>query len=174
VTAVAVKTSDALGPVRAALLAHARADAAAEVGRAEEAARAILQEAGRRADAVRQEARARGEADAQAVLVATRARARREARSVVMGAQSQVVAALRARVHAGLRDLREDPAFPDIARRLEARARVLLGPEARLTPDPSGGYVAEAGGRQADLTLAAVADQVLERLGPELQSLWSR
>lgn len=173
-TALAVTATDALGPVRAALLARARTEAAAEVARAEEAARAILLDAGRRADAVRQQARARGEADAQAVLVATRARARREARSVVMGAQSEVVAALRARVHAGLQGLRDDPVYADIESRLESQARVLLGPEARLTADPSGGYVAEAGGRQVELTLAAVADRVLERLGPDLQSLWSR
>jgi hypothetical protein len=77
-------------------------------------------------------------------------------------------------VHAGLQGLRDDPAYADIERRLESQARVLLGPEVRLTPDPSGGFLAEAGGRQVELTLAAVADQVLERLGPELQSLWSR
>jgi vacuolar-type H+-ATPase subunit E/Vma4 len=173
VTALAVTAPDALGPVRAALLARARADAAAEVSRAEEEARSVQQDADRRADAVRQEARARGEADAQAVLVATRARARREARSVVLGAQSAVMAALRARVHAGLRGLRDDPAYADIERRLESQARVLLGPEARLTPAPSGGFLAEAGGRQVELTLAAVADRLLEELGPELQSLWS-
>jgi vacuolar-type H+-ATPase subunit E/Vma4 len=173
-TALAVLAPDALGPVRAALIARARAVATAEVSGAEEEARAILQDADRRADAVREEARVRGEADAQAVLVATRARARREARSVVLAAQSEVAVALRARVHAGLRALRDDPDYAEIENRLESQARGLLGPEARLTPDPSGGFLAEAGGRQVELTLAAVADQVLERLGPELQSLWSR
>ena len=173
-TTLAVTAPDALGPVRAALLDRARADAATEVARAEEEARVILQEAERRADAVREEARTRGEADSQAVLVATRARARREARSVVLGAQSEVAGALCARVHAGLPGLRDDPAFADVERRLESQARELLGPEARLTPDPSGGFVAEAGGRRMELTLAAVADRLIERLGPELQSLWSR
>jgi vacuolar-type H+-ATPase subunit E/Vma4 len=174
VTSLAVAVPDALAPVRDALLADAHADAAAEVARAEEEAGAVLQEAGRRADAVRQEARARGEADAHAVLVATRARVRREARSVVLAAQSSVVAALRDRVHAGLEQLRDDPAFAEIERRLEAQARVLLGPDASLTPDPSGGFLAESAGRRVELTLDAVADRLLARLGPELQSLWSR
>jgi vacuolar-type H+-ATPase subunit E/Vma4 len=174
VTALVATDTDALGPVRAALLARARADAAAEVSRAEEEARAIVHEAERRAAAVREEARARGEADAHAVLVAIRARSRREARSVVLRAQSEVVAALRDRVHAGLLGLRGDPAFADMESRLESQARVLLGPDVRLTKDPSGGFVAESGGRRAELTLAAVADRLLDRLGPELQSLWSR
>jgi hypothetical protein len=43
-----------------------------------------------------------------------------------------------------------------------------------LTKDPSGGFLAEAAGRRAELTLAAVADRLLDRLGPELQGLWSR
>jgi vacuolar-type H+-ATPase subunit H len=174
VTALALTATDALGPVRDALLARAGADAAAEVAGAEEEARATLQEAGRRADAVRQEARARGEADAHAVLVAMRARSRREARSVVLGAQSDVAAALRDRVHAGLQDLRRDPAFADLESRLESQARALLGPHVRLTKAPSGGFLAEAAGRRAELTLAAVADRLLDRLGPELQSLWAR
>jgi vacuolar-type H+-ATPase subunit E/Vma4 len=173
-TAHATAATDALGPVRDALLARARADAAAEVARAEEDARRTVQEAGRRADAVRAEARARGEADAHAVLTATSARCRREARSVVLGAQRAVSAALRERVHAGLPRLREDPAFPAMERRLEAQARELLGPDARLTRHPSGGFLAESRGRRAELTLAAVADRELDRLGPELQSLWSR
>lgn len=173
-TSLAVTVPDALGPVRDALLARARADVAAEVARAEEEARAILQQAGRRADVVRQEARSRGEADAHAVLVATRTHARREARSVVLAAQSEVVAALHDRVHAGIGHLRDDPAFAEIERRLEAQARVLLGPEVRLTPDPSGGFLAELSGRRAELTLDAVAERLLERLGPELQSLWTR
>jgi vacuolar-type H+-ATPase subunit E/Vma4 len=174
VTTLAATDTDALGPVRAALLARARADAAAEVSRAEEEARATVQEAERLADAVRQEARARGEADAHAVMVAMRARSRREARSVVLGAQSEVVAALRDRVHAGLQGLRDDPAYADMETKLESRARALLGPDVRLTKDPSGGFLAEAAGRRAELTLAAVADRLLDRLGPELQGLWSR
>jgi vacuolar-type H+-ATPase subunit E/Vma4 len=174
VTVLATTATDALGPVRSALLARARADAAAEVARAEAEARGTLEEAGRRADAVREEARSRGEADAHAVLVAMQARSRREARSVVLGAQSEVVAALRDRVHAGLGGLRDDPTFGDMERRLEAQARTLLGPDARLTPDPSGGFVAESAGRRAELTLAAVADRALDRLGPDLQGLWSR
>lgn len=165
---------DALRPVRDALIGRARANAAAEVARAEEEARAILEEAGRRADAVRRQARARGEADAHAEEVARRASARREARSLVLAAQSAVAATLHDRVHAGLQDLRDDPSFPEIGRRLEAQARLLLGPDVRLTPDPSGGFLAECSGRRMELTLDAVADRMLERLGPELQSLWSR
>jgi vacuolar-type H+-ATPase subunit H len=172
-TSLAVSVPDALGPVRDALLTRARADAAAEVARAEEQARAMLEDASRRADAVRQEARARGEADGHAVLVARRAQARREARSVVLGAQSAVRAALHDRVRAGIQALREDPAFAEIECRLEEQARALLGPDVRLTPDPSGGFLAESSGRRGELTLDAVADQLLERLGPEVQSLWS-
>jgi vacuolar-type H+-ATPase subunit E/Vma4 len=171
---LALPATDALGPVRDALLARARADAAAEVSRAEEEARATVQDAGRRADAIREEARVRGEADAHTVLVAMRARSRREARSVVLGAQNEVVAALRDRVHAGLRDLRDDPAFAAMEGRLESEARALLGPDVRLTRHPSGGFLAESAGRRVEVTLAAVADRLLDSLGPELESLWSR
>jgi vacuolar-type H+-ATPase subunit E/Vma4 len=160
--------------VRDALLAGARQEASALLAEADAESAARVREAEQQGEEIRDRARAEGEADARTVLVAERARARRQARAVVLAAQSEVRDELGRRVHEALARLRDDPAFPEMQGRLEAQARALLGDRARLTPHPSGGCTAEAPGRRVEVTLAAVADRELERLGPELEALWTR
>ena len=75
----------------------------------------------READAIRAEARAQGEADAAGVLVAERARARRQARAVVLAAQREAYEELRSRVRRELPLLRADPAYAAWTDRLARR-----------------------------------------------------
>ncbi|NIL53938.1 hypothetical protein HBK87_25785 [Streptomyces sp. 2BBP-J2] len=56
--------------------------------------------------------------------------------------------------------------------RLGHRARVLLGPGAEVTGHPEGGVLARAPGRRADLSLPALAERALDRLGGEVRTLW--
>ncbi|HMA47857.1 MAG TPA: hypothetical protein VKP11_11800, partial [Frankiaceae bacterium] len=67
------------------------------------------------------------------------------------------------------------PAYPRMAAALAARAVAALGDGARLDLDPAGrpGVVAEAGGRRVDLTLAALADAVVDELAGEVERLWT-
>lgn len=172
-TAVSTRVADALGPVRAAIVSRARADASALVSDARAEAAATLAAAERQASAIRQEARARGEADAVDLLGAERVRAQRQARGIVLSAQLEVQEELRGRVRAAVGALREDTDYPDLREALVRRARVLLGPDAAVTEHPSGGIVANASGRRAVLSLEVLADHVVDLLGVQLDGLWA-
>ncbi len=163
---------DPLAPVRSALLARAHADAAALLAQADDDVAAEVAQARRRADTVRADAAARGTAEAEAVMRSEMTRARREARTVLLRARRQARDRLRSEVGQRLAELRDDPAYPRIRARLEARARDSLGADAVVEEDPSGGLVARAGSRRVVYSFAALADQVLEDLGAELEGLW--
>ncbi|PFG38893.1 hypothetical protein ATJ97_1383 [Georgenia soli] len=162
---------DPLAPVRAALLEQALADAAATGARADADAEALLARARSEAEAVREAARAEGRADGLALVGAERARARREARGVVLAAQRQVFEDLTARVRDALPRLRDDPAYPAWHDRAVAQIRAALGPDAAVTKLPEGGVSAEAAGRRAVVPLAALAGRAVEAVGPE--GLWA-
>lgn len=162
-----------LTPVGAALLASARREADAVLADADDEVAAELAEAQGRADAILSEAAAQGAADAEAVMRTELLRARREARGVVLRAQEQARGRLRSEVHARLRALREDPAYPELREALAARARADLGPGAAVEDDPSGGVVATDGSRRASYSLAALADRVLDGMGGEVEGLWT-
>jgi hypothetical protein len=69
-------------------------------------------------------------------------------------------------------ELRRTTGYPGLRERLERLAGVLLGPGTEVTEHPGGGVVARAPGRWVDLSLAALADRALDRLGGEVRSLW--
>jgi vacuolar-type H+-ATPase subunit E/Vma4 len=163
---------DALAPVRAALVAKARADAGRLLAVAEQHAAVEVAAAEQRAETVLAAARARGEADARALVDAELVRARREGRALVLVAQRAAYDDLRQRVRAAVAALRDSPGYPALRRALEERARAALGPDVLLTDDPSGGFVAESGSRRAVFTLEALADEVLERGGVDVDGLW--
>jgi hypothetical protein len=160
----------ALAPVRDALLARARADAAAALADADTDAAAVLAEAREQAAALLREAREQGEREAAALRTREHARAGREARTVVLGAQRAALEELRRRGRAAARALGEDPALLD---RLRARLLADLGPDAVVRDHPDGGLVAEAPGRRVDASLGALADRALDALGVEVQGLWT-
>ncbi|MDI9914449.1 hypothetical protein [Rhodococcus sp. IEGM 1379] len=171
-TEVSSRVADALGPVRAELLANARRDADRLVKQARSDAAATLALAQMQADDSRAEARARGEADAEEILGAERGRARREARSIVLNAQREVEEDLRTRVRAAVVALIDDIDYPNMRAVLDRRARELLGPDATVLEHFSGGVVAQTRGHRAVLSLEALADYAVERLDARIAGLW--
>jgi vacuolar-type H+-ATPase subunit E/Vma4 len=164
---------DPLAPLRQALLAAAERDAALAVAAADAEAEATRRDAAQEAEAIRREARTQGEADGREVLVAERARARRRARATVLSAQGDAYSTLRDDARAAVMAVRDDPDYPALRDRLAAQATAMVGAGATVTESADGGVVAEAPGRRAALTLTALADQVLDTLGLDLETLWT-
>lgn len=169
---VATGPVEALDPVRAALLADARRDAARLRAAADAEVEAIRRRSAEECDRIRRDARARGEAEAQETLDAERARARRRSRTVVLRARGEVYQELRRRVREAAGALRGASDYPALHARLVEEARAAVGADARVTETPDG-VVAEARGHRAVLSLTAVAEDVLDRMGPDLERLWS-
>jgi vacuolar-type H+-ATPase subunit H len=164
---------DALLPVREALLARAEAEAQRLLAKVDAEADAIIARAQVEADTIRAEARAQGEADAAEVLVGQRARARRQARAVVLAAQRETYDELRSRVVRDLPALRADPAYAAWRDRRGQDVRAVLGPDAVVTEHPEGGVIGEVAGRRVAYTLTGLADRALDALGSEVEGLWS-
>ncbi|HSE72027.1 MAG TPA: hypothetical protein VLA97_14790 [Nocardioidaceae bacterium] len=172
-TAVATTRSDPLAPVRESLLSRARAEADRVLADADAGAASILDGARAEADRIVATARAEGEADAAVLVGAARARARRRARALLLAARRGTYDDLRDRVLAAAPGLCEDPAYAPWRERLVARARAELGVDAEVSEHPEGGVIALAGARRAEYTLAGLAEQAVEALGADLESLWS-
>jgi vacuolar-type H+-ATPase subunit H len=163
----------ALAPLRQAMLDRARADAAATLAPADEEAAALLTDAEREAGQLVRNASAEGAADAAAMLAADRARARRDARRIVLQAQREAYQLLQSRVREAVTGLRHDPGYPRLRDRLTEMVRAELGPGCRITEPPDGGVVGALPGRRVDRSLAALADRLVEGLGAEVQELWA-
>ncbi|MFH9348060.1 hypothetical protein [Kitasatospora sp. NPDC017646] len=162
--------SDALRPVRAELLRTARADADVILSEARRDADRTLAAARTEAEAILGRARQDGAADGRAAARQELTRARSAARNAELAARGAAYAELRRRITARLRELcQADPAYGE---RLAARARSLLGPDARVVGHPDGGVLATAPGQVVDLGLPAVTDRALERIGSDAEALW--
>ncbi|MGB8385024.1 MAG: hypothetical protein WCG47_27930 [Dermatophilaceae bacterium] len=172
-----VRTSDVqadpLFVVRAALLDHARREAAATVADADAAAATVVATARAEADALLAEARSRGEAEGAVVLAAERARAAREARGLVLAERRAAYDALRQRALDAVSALRDDPCYPALLEALRERVSRELGPDATLREHERGGIVGESGRRRVVYALDDLADGILERLGDDLDELWA-
>ncbi len=160
---------EALAPLRAALLAGARAEAARIRDAADTEAQRTLDQAHREAAELLATARAQGEADAATVLAAEAADAQRVARQVVLSAQRDVYERLRAEALEVVRHLLADP-VPRAA--LAARIRDQLGEDAAVRADPDGGLRGESGdGRSIDASAGALVDRALA--GVDGDRLWA-
>jgi hypothetical protein len=151
-----------LAPVRDALLASARADAARTTSEAEEAASATLAAARATAARIRREARAQGAASGAAAGAAERNRVRREARAEVLGAQRDAYERLLAAARRSAGQLAAEPGYPVLRRRLATAATGALGPGAALRDGDGGGVIGEAPGRRVDYSLAGFADRAVQ------------
>ena len=168
-TDLALAQVQALEPLRTALLAAARADAATRRAAADAEGRAVEDEAGGQATARRAEARRRGAADGADQLAAERSAAGRRARAVLLHAQQ--VAYDRAR-EAAVTAATELLAHPPARDRLAALVRDELGPGARVLDAPGGGLLGEApDGRRLDASAAHLVDLVLP--GLDVERLWA-
>jgi cell division septum initiation protein DivIVA len=163
----------ALEPVRAWLLAAARAQAEHLVAEAAADAERLLTGARAEADAILAEAREQGIAEGSALAVAERAHTRRLARRLVLDAERQTYEELRARSRAAVRALRQDPGYPALRERLTRLSLAAAGPDARVSEHPDGGVVAEAPGIRVDCTLDSLAERAVMALGGEVAELWA-
>lgn len=170
----ASKTGDGLAPVRDALLAAARSEAAEVSARAGQAAAETRAAARRQAAAVLDRARAEGEAAADQALAAERIRARREAHRVSLAARRRAWEQLRSQCRAAAAALAADPGYPQLSALLVEAARSRLGDGATFVVDgPEGpGVVARDAGRRVDLRLEVLADRALAHLGSRVEDLW--
>lgn len=163
----------AIAPVREALLARAHAEGADTLAGADAAASELLAGAREQAAAIRADARAAGERDAASIRAREDARSRRRARGAVLHAQAAAYEELRQRARESVRALRDDRDYPLLVDALRARALAELGPDAAVRELPTGGVLAEVAGRRLDLSLEAMADAAVERLGGDVQQLWA-
>lgn len=170
---IEVVRTDPLAPLRSALLAAAHRDADEVLAAADRSAAGALDAARSEASALRDEARARGAADAAAILAGEHAHAARESRSIVLGQRRVAHDGLRRRARDAVSELRSDPTYPALLDRLRERAREALGPGALIREHDRGGVVAEAGTRRVEYTLDGLADSCLDRLGAQVEELWS-
>jgi vacuolar-type H+-ATPase subunit E/Vma4 len=164
--------SDALGPVRAALLQAAHSDAEMLLAQARQAVASTLDDARAQAEAIVDEARRQGEADGEAATAQALIHARRTARARELAARGTAYAQLRRRATERVRQLRDGEEYPALRERLAALASELLGPGACVTEHPDGGVVATYPGRRVDLSLDALAARALDRLGADTEALW--
>ena len=166
--------ASAVGPVRAALLDHARAQGDGVVRRARQEADAVITRAQHEAQQLSARAAAEGEADAAAALATEQASTRRRARGVVLAAQASAYAMLREQVRQQVRALADDAQWPRRRTALERLAREALAPGGGavvVEPLPDG-VRATTGSRSITLTLADLADAAVDELGGEVERLW--
>jgi hypothetical protein len=163
----------ALDPVRTALLAAARVDAAGVLRQAESQRRELLERARSTAEDLVADARAAGEATATATVAVRLAQSRREARRSALAAQRELYDELRRRCRSAASALSATAEYQGLRRQLVDNARRQLGPDAVVEESPYGGIVASAGTERVDLSLPALADRALDRSGPEVTGLWT-
>jgi vacuolar-type H+-ATPase subunit E/Vma4 len=165
----------AVDTLRATFLDDVRADADRELAEADRQVAAMRAEAEERGRALVEEARREGIAAAGIVGRQDRAAARRRARAVVLTAKRELYEELCRQAKAAVRSLRDDPGYPALLERLAATVRAQLGEDAVVEVDPPGpgGVRGSSGGRHVDYTLDALAERCRERLGGGLERLWA-
>ncbi|HUZ22663.1 MAG TPA: V-type ATP synthase subunit E family protein [Streptosporangiaceae bacterium] len=163
----------ALEPVRAQLLrtaaqqaARIRADASGEAAR-------IVGRARREAGAALAQARDDGRAQAAPLAAVELSRARGQARSALLRARREASEELRGQVRAAVSALPGQPGYDELAQRLARLAGRAAGPEASLSPAPSGGVVARSPGVIVDCSLTRLADLAVDSLGGDVRGLWT-
>jgi vacuolar-type H+-ATPase subunit H len=161
----------ALGPVRAALLAHAEEQAARIVAQAREASERVVARARHEAEAAVAQARSQGEAQARPVAAAELGRSRRAARSVALEAERTAHDELAARIRAAVLALCDDPRYPRFRDRLVGLAGSIAGPQAVVTEHPGGGVVARSPGVLVDCSLPRLADLAVVAFGARISEL---
>ena len=161
-----------LGPLREALLASAREEAARIEAEASAEAEARLAAARRQAAALVEDARADGAAVGAAAAAHDGALARRRARALRLAAERDVWEELRLQAHAAARALPDRPEYEPLLEQLVAAAQRQLGGSPRLEQAPGGGVRASRNGRSVDYSLDALVERELRRLGEQVDELW--
>jgi vacuolar-type H+-ATPase subunit E/Vma4 len=166
----AQQQQEALAPVRAALLAEARAEAERALSAAHLDADATLARARAEARSILDLAADEGRADAARSIAAEHEKARRAARALELAAQRESYEELHRRVAAAVAHAFSEPGRRD---QLVAAIRAELGADAIVRDAPGGGVRGEAAGRFVDLGVRAVTGRAVDALGDEVQALWA-
>jgi len=161
----------ALGPVRAAMLRRAAAEAGEIIAAARRDASALLAAARRDAAAAVNQARADGLAQAVPLAAAERNRGHRAAREALLGAERGLRDEAEQRIRAAVLGLGDQPGYGELRDRLTAVARAAAGPGAAVSEHPAGGVVARAPGVLVDCSLPRLADRVIARLAAQIREL---
>jgi ATP synthase (E/31 kDa) subunit len=143
--------------------------------RARERAQGILKEARAQAAALIDQRRTAAERLAALEHQELLAEARAQARSMVLRAQRSVLTQATAAAHAAAGQLIGDPRYEALLEQLSADARERLsvtGRPVELVHVSTGGFVARAGTREIDCSLAAQVDRCLREMAGELERLW--
>jgi vacuolar-type H+-ATPase subunit E/Vma4 len=164
---VGATMTEALEPVRTALLVAARQHAERAEQQAITAEAELLGAAVAQADGVRRRAREQGATDAAAALSAGRTRARREARAEVLGVRRESYESLRAAALAAVGELRDDPGYPRARERMIDLVHRLLGPAAEVREGVAGGIIGTVPNRRLDLSLAGYAARAVDAVAAE-------
>lgn len=160
---------DGLAPLRAALLAQARAEADRVRGRAVHEAAALVEAARLEVDVQLAEARREGEADAQELLRLERGRLERENRTLLLHAQREAYDEL---AHAAAGSIRELLGDSTVRERLTGRLRDVLGVDAEIRETDDGGLSAHRpDGSAVDASVRALVERALA--GLDLEGLWA-
>ena len=167
------EVEQALAPVCAYLLRGAEAEASRILADARARADSILERARSDAADAAGRARAQGEADAAPVAAAERSRGRDQARSIILGAQTEAYQDLRAQVLAAAGALRTEPGYQGLLSRLVTMAARAAGPGATVTVQPEGGAVARSRDIVVDCTLPRLAGLAVDQLGDQVRELWT-
>lgn len=164
--------TDPLAAVRAALLARAIADAQRTLADADADVASMISLAEERVSRILKAAGAEVAAETAVIAGEASARARRQGRAILLGAQRTAYERFRTDAGSAVRGLRSDPGYQPMLARLTALARERLGPGTVAREHPSGGIVAENAGRRLSLTLDAAAAHAVGELDAEVQRLW--
>ncbi len=168
-TASSTPGTDALEPLRGALLSRARTEVEAIGSKAAADARRLLDDAAAQAAELVAQARAQGEADAARLAAAGHARTRRAARDALLAAQREAYEELRARCCVAVAALLADP---DRRRYLVGVVDARLGVAAATRRWSEGNLHAELpDGRTVDASVPALVDAALATL--DLEQLWT-
>jgi vacuolar-type H+-ATPase subunit E/Vma4 len=166
-------SDEALIPVRKALLTAAEARAELIRHDARDQAQALLAAARGEAERAISEAVSEGETSARSDAVLRSARVRRQANEIVLAQQDALRRELQQQVREAALNLRQDASYPTLLAVLSEHGRAVLGAEATVIEDPTGGVIVQAGSRRLDLSLPALAARTLDAMSPQVSRLWT-
>ncbi len=151
--------------------AETQADRIRAAARAE--ADAILARAREQEASTIAAASAAAAATAGPLTTSTLRQAHGTARSAVLAAQREACDELRARIRAAVAGLPHQPDWDQVGQRIARIAAQAAGPDAQLSPDPGGGFVARTPGVVVDCSLGRLADVAMAELGAAVRELWA-
>ena len=158
---IAEAAAAALEPLKAELLRRANGAAAERLQQAAAEDTVTVAEAEHDAALIVDQARQEGIAEAAALVAASRARSRRQAREITLRARDEAWEELRQRCMAAVAVLSTEPAYRELHSRLVDYVRAQLGTEAMISDAPTGGVIGTVPGLRLDCSFTTLVEQGL-------------